>query len=144
MANSGGSVREEFRKAAVDDAFRLRIDKWLWAARFFKTRSLAAQAVEGGRVQHNGARVKPAKEIRPGDEVRIAAGGHEWVVTVTKLSDQRGPASVARELYAETEASRARREASVASRREFVEPAAGIRGRPTKREGRKLRRFTAG
>jgi len=64
---------EEFRKPAVEDAFRLRIDKWLWAARFFKTRSLAAQAVEGGRVQLNGARVKPAKELRPGDELRIWA-----------------------------------------------------------------------
>jgi len=135
---------EEFRKPAVEDAFRLRIDKWLWAARFFKTRSLAAQAVEGGRVQLNGARVKPAKELRPGDELRIAAGNQEWVVTAKKLSDRRGSAQVARELYAETEESRARREAAIAARRDHVEPASEIRGRPTKREGRRLRRFTEG
>jgi ribosome-associated heat shock protein Hsp15 len=142
MANSGRSVREEFRKAAVEETFRPRIDKWLWAARFFKTRSLAAQAVEGGRVHVNGARVKPAKEIRPGDEVRIATGDCESVLVVKRLSDRRGPATVARELYEETEASRARREAALAARKDYVEPAAEIRGRPTKREGRRLRRLS--
>jgi ribosome-associated heat shock protein Hsp15 len=126
----------------VEDASRPRIDKWLWAARFFKTRSLAAQAVESGRVHLNGARVKPAKELRPGDELRIAAGGQEWIVTVRKLADRRGPATVARELYEESDASRARRELALAARRDFVEPAADIRGRPTKREGRRLRRVT--
>src|SRR5512139_1648748 len=108
---------------------RLRIDKWLWAARFFKTRSLAAQAIEGGRVQLNGARVKPAKEMRPGDELRISAGSQEWVVIAKTLSDRRGSAQVARELYEETEESRARREAATAARRDYVEPASEIRGR---------------
>jgi ribosome-associated heat shock protein Hsp15 len=142
MANSGRSVREEFRKATVEEAFRPRIDKWLWAARFFRTRSLAAQAVEGGRVHVNGARVKPAKEIRPGDEVRVAIGDFESVVVVKRLADRRGSATVARELYEETDASRARREATLAARKDYVEPAAEIRGRPTKREGRRLRRLS--
>jgi ribosome-associated heat shock protein Hsp15 len=98
--------------------------------------------VEGGRVHVNGARVKPAKEIRPGDEVRVAIGDFESVVVVKRLADRRGSATVARELYEETDASRARREATLAARKDYVEPAAEIRGRPTKREGRRLRRLS--
>jgi ribosome-associated heat shock protein Hsp15 len=121
---------------------RLRIDKWLWAARFFKTRSLAAQAVAGGRVQVNGERVKPARELRPGDEVVVHIGGLEWIVEVRELAARRGPAAEARRLYAEREESRARREAILDVRRHAPEPSLGLRGRPTKRDRRRLRRFT--
>ena len=123
---------------------RLRIDKWLWAARFFKTRSLAAQAVEGGRVRLAGERVKPAKELKPGDEVTVHIGELEWVVEVCALSARRGPAEAARQLYAEREESRARREAIVATRRLEPEPGFGMRGRPTKRDRRMLRKLTGG
>jgi ribosome-associated heat shock protein Hsp15 len=121
---------------------RLRIDKWLWAARFFKTRSLAAQAVAGGRVQVNGERVKPARELRPGDEVVVHIGGLEWIVEVRELAARRGPAAEARRLYAEREDSRARREAILDARKHAPEPSLGLRGRPTKRDRRRLRRFT--
>jgi ribosome-associated heat shock protein Hsp15 len=121
---------------------RLRIDKWLWAARFFKTRSLAAQAVAGGRVQVNGERVKPARELRPGDEVAVHIGGLEWIVEVRELAPRRGPAAEARRLYAEREDSRARREAILDARKHAPEPSLGLRGRPTKRDRRRLRRFT--
>ena len=86
------------RATAGDDAHdgRVRIDKWLWAARFFKTRSLAAQAVEGGRVRLGGERVKPAKELKPGDEVTVHIGELEWVVDVRAVSARRGPAEAAR------------------------------------------------
>ena len=85
----------------------LRIDKWLWAARFFKTRSLAAKAVEGGRVRLNGEGAKPSRALRPGDELAIRVGELEWVVEVKALSRQRGPAAQAALLYAEREVSRA-------------------------------------
>ncbi len=123
-------------------AARLRIDKWLWAARFFKTRSLAAQAVEGGRVRLNGERVKPAKDLRPGDEVSIRIDELEWVIEVRAVSARRGPAAAARELYAERPQSRARRQLMIDARKSLPEPAFGLRGRPTKRDRRMLRRFT--
>jgi ribosome-associated heat shock protein Hsp15 len=128
----------------MDEDDRVRVDKWLWAARFFKTRSLAAQAVEGGRVHVNGARVKPARELRPGDELVIHAGELEWVVAVKGLSVRRGPATVARTLYEERPESVAKREAALAARRDRVEPALGLHGRPTKRDRRQIRRFTEG
>jgi ribosome-associated heat shock protein Hsp15 len=121
---------------------RLRIDKWLWAARFFKTRSLAAQAVAGGRVQVNGERVKPAKDVKPGDAVAVHIGGLEWMVEVRGLAARRGPATEARALYAEREDSRARREAVLDARRHAPEPSLGLRGRPTKRDRRRLSRLT--
>jgi ribosome-associated heat shock protein Hsp15 len=127
-----------------EPADRLRIDKWLWAARFFKTRSLAAQAVDGGRVQLNGARVKPSKDVKPGDEVVVHIGEFEWVVDVRALSARRGPAEAARQLYEERAASRARREAAVEARKHLPEPAFGLRGRPTKRDRRMLKRLTGG
>jgi len=123
---------------------RMRIDKWLWAARFFKTRSLATQAVEGGKVKLNGTRVKPAKEIRPGDRILIHIGSYVWDVTVLALSDRRGPAPEARCLYAEDEASRLRRQQQLAERRLLANPGAGLKGRPTKRSRRLIHRFTAG
>lgn len=116
----------------------MRIDKWLWAARFFKTRSLAAQAVTNGKVQLNGDRCKPAREIRLGDRLRLSMGEVEWAVTVLDLSDKRGPASVAQTLYEESAESRAQRAEQLATRKLASEPAREIKGRPTKRERRQL------
>jgi ribosome-associated heat shock protein Hsp15 len=119
----------------------VRIDKWLWAARFFKTRSTAQQAVEGGKVRVNGERVKPAKDLRVGDELSIQIGASEWAIRVEQLSDKRGPATVARTLYAEDEASRIRREELAALRKFAADPAQDRHGRPTKRERRELDRW---
>ncbi|MBK5105462.1 MAG: RNA-binding S4 domain-containing protein, partial [Burkholderiales bacterium] len=111
----------------------LRIDKWLWAARFFKTRSLAAKAVDGGKVRVNGEGAKPSRALKPGDELAIRVGEFEWVVEVLALSRSRGPAAQAALLYAEREDSRARREAAIAKRKNQPHPAAGVKGRPTKK-----------
>lgn len=121
---------------------RVRIDKWLWAARFFKTRSLAALAVDGGRVKLNTLRVKPAKEVKVGDALVIHVGECEWVVTVLALSERRGPAPVARGLYEESAESCARRQAQTADKHLIVDPAAELRGRPTKRDRRRLGRVS--
>jgi ribosome-associated heat shock protein Hsp15 len=126
----------------TEPADRLRIDKWLWAARFFKTRSLAAQAVDGGRVRLNGVRVKPAKEVQPGDELTVHIGELEWVIDVRALSARRGPAAAARQLYRERAESAARRQAAIDVRKALPEPAFGLRGRPTKRDRRMLKRLT--
>src|SRR4051812_15514266 len=93
---------------------RVRIDKWLWAARFYKTRSAATEAVLGGRVHINGTRAKPAKEVRPGDELELTRGTVRWMVEVTALSDKRGPAAIAATLYRETPESIAARERAAA------------------------------
>ena len=116
----------------------MRIDKWLWAARFFKTRSLAQQAVAGGRVQLNGDRTKRAHEVRVGDSIDVRAGDWRWKVVVKALSERRGPAEEARKLYDETPASRAERERRQSLRRWGAEPAAALKGRPTKRDRRLL------
>ena len=116
----------------------MRLDKWLWAARFFKTRSLAQQAVTGGRVQLNGVRTKPAHELKVGDMLDIRVGDWRWEVKVIALSDRRGPAEEARKLYEETEASRAERERRGDMRRWGTEPAATLKGRPTKRDRRRM------
>lgn len=121
---------------------KLRIDKWLWAARFFKTRSLASQAVDGGRVRLNGERAKPSREVRPGDRVVVHIGEYEWQVSVLALADRRGPAEAARSLYEEDPASRQRREEQAAQHRLCHNPAAGLKGRPTKRDRRLIHRFT--
>jgi ribosome-associated heat shock protein Hsp15 len=126
----------------MDD--RLRLDKWLWAARFFKTRSLAAQAIEGGRIQLNGQRVKPAREVKPGDALVIHIGALEWVIEVRKLSARRGPAPEAQTLYMEDEASRQRRFEAVAARKLVRAPVRSEKGRPTKRDRRQLRRLKEG
>ncbi len=122
----------------------LRIDKWLWAARFFKTRSLAAKAVDGGKVKLNGDGAKPSRALKRGDELAIRVGELEWVVEVRALSRQRGPAVQAALLYAEREDSRARRAAAVAARKAQPHPGAGVKGRPTKKDRRQIRRFTEG
>jgi ribosome-associated heat shock protein Hsp15 len=118
----------------------LRLDKWLWAARFFKTRSLANQAIELGRVRMQGARIKPAHAVRVGEEIEIAVGDARIGIVVRALSAQRGPAPVARALYEETPASIARREQRQRIRAQGLEPASSIKGRPTKKQGRELRR----
>ena len=122
----------------------VRIDKWLWAARFFKTRSLAQQAVEGGKVKLNGERTKPARELRVGDRLAIHIGAYEWVISVAQLSDRLGPAAVARALYEEDEASRAQRTEQVALRKYAAGPGSDRHGRPTKRERRQLERWRGG
>jgi len=121
----------------------VRIDKWLWAARFFKTRSAAQQAIEGGTVKLNGERTKPAKDLKTGDRLSIHIGLYDWHITVLKLSSQRGSAPVARQLYEEDEASRAAREERIAKRRVTFEPALARKGegRPTKRDRRDLERW---
>ena len=124
-----------------DTPSSVRIDKWLWAARFFKTRSVAQQAIEGGKVKLNGERTKPAKDLKPGDELLIHISAYEWTVRVVQLSAQRGPATVARTLYEESEASREKRALEVEKRRRFDEPASARKGRPTKRDRRDLERF---
>ncbi len=124
-----------------EDGARQRIDKWLWAARFFKTRSLAAAAVEGGKVKWNGQTVKPARELKPGDELEISAGELCWTVIVRGLNGQRRPAPEARLLYEETAESAARREQLEAIRRLAPMPGAGLKGRPTKKAGRLIRGF---
>jgi ribosome-associated heat shock protein Hsp15 len=116
----------------------MRLDKWLWAARFFKTRSLAQQAIEAGRVRLNEERVKPAHALKLSDAVSVRVGDLEWRITVKALSERRGPAQDARKLYQETDASRAERERRMALRRWGAEPAAQMKGRPTKRDRRRL------
>jgi ribosome-associated heat shock protein Hsp15 len=117
----------------------VRLDQWLWAARFFKTRSLARQAVDTGKVEIGGQRAKPARNVRVGDALRVARGEETFEVEVRALGDRRGPASVARALYAESEASRLRREAERATR---AAERAGYRApdaKPDKRARRLIR-----
>lgn len=120
----------------------MRIDKWLWAARFFKTRSLASQALDGGKVRLNGERAKPSKELKAGDRLLIHIGGYEWDVVVAALSDRRGPAEVAKTLYAEDAAGHARRQQQVTERKVRTDPGQAIKGRPTKKDRRQIHRFT--
>ena len=130
-------MNDEHQEAASQ-----RIDKWLWAARFFKTRSLAAKAVDGGRVRLNGEGAKPARQVKPGDEIAVRLGQLEWVVEVRALSQSRGPAAQAALLYIEREDSRARREAALAARKIQAHPGALAKGLPTKKDRRQIRRFT--
>jgi ribosome-associated heat shock protein Hsp15 len=116
----------------------VRIDKWLWAARFFKTRSMAADAVDRGRVRIDGEPVKPARNVKVNDKLVIDNGSDRWEVVVAAISDKRGPAPVARELYFETDESVAKRENDKTARRLFPEPSLDIKGRPTKRDRRAI------
>ncbi|HVL36570.1 MAG TPA: RNA-binding S4 domain-containing protein [Burkholderiales bacterium] len=120
----------------------MRLDKWLWAARFFKTRSLAQKAIEAGQVRLRGERVKPAHELKAGDELFLRKSELEWTVLVRRLSERRGPAAEAATLYEETAASRAERERRLGERRWNAEPGAAIKGRPTKRDRRRLDALT--
>jgi ribosome-associated heat shock protein Hsp15 len=125
-----------------DDSDRVRLDKWLWAARFFKTRSLATEAVAGGKVEVNGERAKPAKAVKAGDEIRLRLGPYEHVLIVRQLGERRGPASVAQTLYEETQASREARE-RLAAQLKMAPPTFVYeeKGRPTKKDRRDLSRL---
>ncbi|HZG20549.1 MAG TPA: RNA-binding S4 domain-containing protein [Herbaspirillum sp.] len=120
-----------------------RIDKWCWAARFFKTRSLATEAVDRGRIRLNGERTKPAHSVKPGDRLDIDNGATEWEVLVIGIADKRGSAAVAATLYQETEESVQRRATQAERHRLFREPSAEIKGRPTKRDRRLLDRSSS-
>ena len=123
---------------AADDE---RLDKWLWAARFFKTRSLATAAVSGGKVRVNGLPAKPARAVKIGDTLLIQHAEQEWTVVVRGLNPQRRPASEAQQLYEETADSLTARAASKEARRLAPEPGASIKGRPTKQDRRRLSRL---
>lgn len=123
-----------------DDSVRL--DKWLWAARFFKTRSLAAEAINGGKVQINGDRAKPSRSVRNGDRLTIRRGPVEWTVIVQEISSRRGPATVAQTLYEETQDSLANREAILAQLKLERPPEYDMGGRPSKRDRRVMERYT--
>jgi ribosome-associated heat shock protein Hsp15 len=116
----------------------VRIDKWLWAARFFKTRTLAGDAVDNGKVRLNDERTKPARNLKTGDILAIDNGASVWQVAVLQLADQRSSAAIAQTLYQETEESLARRATLAEDRKFFREPTMQIKGRPTKRDRRLL------
>ncbi|MBZ9557535.1 MULTISPECIES: S4 domain-containing protein [unclassified Modicisalibacter] len=119
----------------------VRIDKWLWAARFFKTRGLAKKAIDGGKVQVDGTRVKTSKMIAPGALIKVPQGWDHWEVEVVAVSDQRRGAPEARELYRETPESLARREREAEQRRLANQTMRAPKGRPDKRDRRDIQRF---
>jgi ribosome-associated heat shock protein Hsp15 len=129
---------------AQDSADRVRVDKWLWAARFFKHRSGASEACEGGKVHVNGHSVKPARPVKVGDIIDVTVGEQQFTVLVRGLADKRGPASVAQTLYAETPESVARREAARQQQRMAPAPGHDLSGRPTKRDRRRIERMRFG
>lgn len=118
----------------------VRVDKWLWAARFFKTRARAKEAIDGGKVDINGTRAKPSKELQIGDELSITQGWDEKVVVVDGLSDRRGSATIAQALYSETEDSIARRE-MIAEQRRAAGGQVRSEGRPSKKDRRQIHQF---
>jgi ribosome-associated heat shock protein Hsp15 len=124
-----------------DSDDKVRLDKWLWAARFYKTRSLAAEAVAGGKVQVNGERVKRAKPVQVGDEVRVRQGPYEYQILVRGLSARRGPASEAAQLYEEKAESRASREAMALQLKSLHAAFLPERGRPTKKDRREINKL---
>jgi len=130
------------RQPAEDSTGTQRLDKWLWAARFFKTRPLAVEAINGGKVQVDGQRVKPGRAIRPGTRLTIHKGEYAWQVEVQALAKQRRPAAEAALLYREDEASRLKRQEQVRERREAGHALGPERGRPTKRDRRRIGEFT--
>jgi ribosome-associated heat shock protein Hsp15 len=119
----------------------VRLDKWLWASRFFKTRSSAAQAISGGKVHLNGNRIKPAKMVKAGDTLSIQRDEHKFVVIVREVSERRGPATVAQTLYEETEESRLDRERQKQEKSLLADHRMGPRKRPAKRDRRLIRSF---
>jgi len=120
----------------------IRIDKWLWAARFFKTRSLAAEAASGGKVEINGERAKPSRIVRAGDKLCVRRGPYEWIIVVKAVARLRGPAPQAQRLYDETEESMRQRQAIAAQLQLERPPEFDAPGRPTKRDRRAISRFT--
>jgi ribosome-associated heat shock protein Hsp15 len=123
-----------------DEISRVRLDKWLWAARFFKTRALAATAIETGKVEVNGERAKRAKQLQIGDQLNIRLGPYHHIVTVRAVSEQRGPATVAAGLYAETEEGKKAREAMQVQVKAAQSVPGYDRGRPTKKDRRDIER----
>ena len=119
----------------------VRLDKWLWAARFFKTRSVAREAVSGGKVHLNGNRAKPGRSLNVGDELRIQRGEEEYIISVVELSVRRGPAILARTLYEESEESRIKREKAAEQRKLEHQQYATRERRPDKRQCRRIVRF---
>lgn len=120
------------------DSDRVRLDKWLWAARFFKTRGLAAAAIGGGKVHVNGSRAKAAKQIQLGDALRVRVGPYDWLVTVRAVTERRGSARDAQLLYDESPEGRAARERLAEAHRLAPAPKYQGKGRPTKKDRRKL------
>jgi ribosome-associated heat shock protein Hsp15 len=125
----------------MDAPDAVRVDKWLWAARFFKTRGLAADAVDGGKIEVNGQKPKPAKSLRPGDVLRIRLGPYEHVVTVKGLSERRGPHAEAVKLYEEDPAGKARRERLAEQHRIAATAFAHGEGKPSRHEREAVRRL---
>jgi len=119
----------------------VRLDRWLWAARFFKTRALSAAAVAGGKVHVNGTRAKPAKQLQVGDALRVRVGPYEWLVSVRGLSERRGPPKTAQALYDEDAEGRAARERLALQHKIAPAPAYQGKGRPTKKERREIERL---
>lgn len=124
-----------------DQTNRVRLDRWLWAARFFKTRSLAAEAIDGGKVDVNGDGARRSKLIAEGDTVQVRVNQDRWTVTVRALSERRGPAREARELYEELEESRTAREALIEARRLGAPTFSYDEGKPSKKDRRALRKL---
>lgn len=130
---------------AAEPLASIRIDKWLWAARFFKTRSLAQEAVELGRVRLAGQRLKPSRDVKPGDRLTVERGEERFEIFVEKISAVRARPAVAQTLYRETDESREKRERASEMRKIAMEPASTIaKGRPTKRDARLIRRVQSG
>lgn len=129
------------QRPATRPAEKMRIDKWLWCARFFKTRSLATQAVDSGKVKLDAQRIKPARDITPGDRLSVQIDEFVWEIEVVGLSARRGPAPIAQTLYRETEASQLRRQQQLLAHQVNREPSAQLKGRPTKRDRRQIKRF---
>ena len=132
------SVRTPSPKDSVP---RTRVDKWLWAARFFKHRSAATEAIDGGKVKLNGLATKPSREIKPGDRVDITVGEDTRTVMVCAIADKRGTATMAQTLYEETAESMEARERARELRKFAATPGADLHGRPTKRDRRRIDRF---
>jgi len=126
---------------AMETGDQVRLDKWLWAARFYKTRGLAAEGIDGGKVRVNGDRAKRSRALHVGDEVRIRLGPYEHIVVVRGLSDRRGPAPLAAELYQEKPESRAAREALALQLKSLHTAFPPEKGRPTKRDRREIQRL---
>ncbi|HEV7839798.1 MAG TPA: S4 domain-containing protein [Gemmatimonadaceae bacterium] len=124
-----------------EETSRVRLDKWLWAARFFKTRALAADAIESGKVEVNGERAKRAKQLQAGDSVKIRLGPYQHLITVRGLSERRGPASVATKLYEEDAEARKAREALQLQMKAAQSASGYLPGRPTKKDRRDIEKI---
>lgn len=133
--------RQAMNTSVKEPLSSLRIDKWLWAARFFKTRSLASEAIHAGHVKLNGHTVKPARDLRPGDTLELSIGDIRWTVLVRAINDQRRPAAEAQQLYEETPESSERRQRIREAQRLAPTPGSDLRRRPTKKARRQIRGF---